>query len=332
MGGTTKIETTLIEPEPEAEPFRLDFRARGGERMASLPGPFDSTIEIVEYDTWLRVRSDDELAVLVITRHNGDLVDRPVGMFRMHLDERQLAALQKAVEDTQWSKLPRPSRGDVTASQLEIDYKRGGRLVRRGFNARNREFIAAIWPLMEHVQELMGTLLTRPTAVLSVSAIVEPDPADKQRRQVKLVLHNPGTASVVITDPRVEPPRGVAEPRAALLVAPAPHETPGTMAVPPRFSTIALPPLPEGEDSTRILAPGDKLEIVVPWQPSSPGAYIVQAVWNDYAGPPQESSDHLPPMPLPGDDEEPSTGTDFPLRGAAFSAYAPFVLKPAKPA
>jgi hypothetical protein len=164
---TETPEKTDTPQKPPEEPFRLDFRVRGGERMASLPGPHGSALEIHEYSTWLRVRSDDQLSMLVLTRHNGDLVERSVGLFRMRLDDRQLAGLRRAVESTPWTKLPVPTRGDVTASMLEIDYKRGGLLIRREFNSRSREFITAIWPLMEQLNALMGVLLTRPAGAVA---------------------------------------------------------------------------------------------------------------------------------------------------------------------
>lgn len=299
--------------------------------MASLPGPFQTTLEIHEYGTWLRVRSDEKLAMLVLTRHNGDLVGRPVGLFRMRLDDRQLAELRGAVESTAWTKLPPPSRGDVTASQLGIDYKRGSLLIRRQFNARSREFIGAIGPLMQQLQNLMITLLSRPAGVVAVSVSTAIDPADERRRLLTLVIENPGKWPIVLTDPRVAKPENVAVSRAHLLIALAPHETPGMMAVPPRWSTLEFPPLAEGQDELQVLPGGGRLELSVSWQPRGPGSYIVQGVWNDYGGPIHPSEDHLPIMPLAGDDEPPPTGAMVPVRGAAFSSYASFVVEPPKP-
>ncbi|MFV8753691.1 hypothetical protein ACNOYE_24310 [Nannocystaceae bacterium ST9] len=316
--------------DPQDEAFRLDFRVRGGELMASLPGHFQTTIEIAEYGTWLRVRSDEKLAMLVLTRHNGDLVERPVGLFRMRLDDRQLAELRGAVESTGWTKLPRPSRGDVTASQLSIDYLRGGLLIRRDFNARSREFIVAIWPLMEQLNALMGTLLTRPAGAIAVAVASEPDPDDPGRRVSKLILSNPGSWPVVLTDPRVAKPAHVQRSRARILVALAPRETPGMMAVPPRWVSVELPALAEGAPELQTLQAGGKLEIAVPWQAPGPGAYVMQGVWDDYAGPITPADDHLPIMPLRGDDEPAPTGAVYPVRGAAFSVYASFVIEPPK--
>jgi hypothetical protein len=318
--------------EPNQEPFRLDFRVRGGERMASLPGPFKTVLEIHEYGTWLRVRSDEKLAMLVLTRHNGDLVERPVGLFRMRLDDRQIAALHGAVESTAWAKLPAPTRGDVTASQLGIDYKRGSLLIRREFNARSREFIAAIGPLMEQLHNTMITLLSRPAGVVAVSVSTAIDPADEQRRLLTMVIENPGSWPIVLTDPRVAKPEHVAVSRARLLIAPAPRETPGMMTVPPRWSPLEFPALAEGQDEIVVVPAGGKLELSLAWQPRGPGSYVVQGVWNDYGGPIRESADHLPIMPLAGDDEPPPTGAVYPVRGAAFSAYASFVVEPPKPA
>lgn len=317
--------------KPIEEPFRLDFRVQGGERRVSLPGPHRSVLELHDYSTWLRVRSDEQLSMLVLTRHNGDLVERSVGLFRMRLDERQLASLRRAVESTPWTKLPAPSRGDVTASRLEIDYKCGGLLIRREFNARSREFIAAIGPLMEQLNALMVALLGRPAGAVAVAVATKVDPEDPQRRLLRLAVENVGSWPIVLTDPRVPAPDGVALPRARLLVAAAPIEVPGKMAVPPKWSSVDFPPLAEGEDDLHTLAGGGRLVLAASWLPPRPGSYIVQGVWNDYAGPIRQAPDHLPIMPLRGDDEPPPRGAAYPVRGAAFSSYAGFVVEPPKP-
>ncbi len=312
--------------------FRLDFRVRGGEPMASLPGPFQTTIEIAEYTTWLRVRSDEGLAMLVLTRHNGDLVERSVGLFRMRLDERQLAGLRSAVEATPWTKLPPPGRGDVTASQLAIDYKCEAKLIRREFNARSREFITAIWPLMEQLNALMVALLGRPAAAVAVAVATKIDPADPALRLLRMAVENVGSWPIVLTDPRVPQAARAAPPRARLLVAPAPSETPGMMAVPPRWSTVEFPPLAAGEDDQHTLAGGGRIVLAVSWRPPHPGPFIVQGVWTDYGGAIREAPDHLPIMPLRGDDEPAPRGAAVPVRGAAFSSYTSFVVDPPKPA
>ncbi len=317
---------------PREEPFRLDFRVQGGERMARLPGHFQTSIDLHEYSTWLRVRSDEQLSMLVLTRHNGDLVERPVGLFRQRLDERQLAALRRAVESTAWTKLPTPGRGDVTASRLEIDYKRGSLLIRREFNARSREFLTAIAPLMEHLNALMVALLARPAGAIAVAVATKIDPADAERRLLRMSVENLGSWPVVITDPRVPPPSGVTLPRAYLLVAPAPRETPGMMAVPPRWSRVEFPALAEGEDDLHVLAGGGRIVLAASWRPPHPGPFIVQGVWSDYAGPIRPAADHLQVMPLRGDDEPAPHGAAYPVRGSAFSTYAAFVVELPKPA
>jgi hypothetical protein len=134
----------------------------------------------------------------------------------------------------------------------------------------------------------------------------------------------------VLTDPRV--PQSPRVPRAYLLVSPAPVEVPGKMAVPPRWTKVEFPGLAEGEDDQHTLAGGGRLVLAASWLPPHPGAYIVQGVWNDYGGAIREAPDHLPIMPLRGDDEPPPRGAAYPVRGAAFSTYASFVVEPPKPA
>lgn len=309
-------------------PFRLDFRVRGGEIYDRLPAPFDTQVEVAEYGTWLRVRSDDKLAMLVITRHNGDLVERPVGLFRMRLDARMLGDILAAVERTPWPKLPVPERGDITASMLTIDYRRGGLVIRREFNARSRTFIAAIWPLMETLHALMGALQARPAGVLAVSVASSIDPANPRARVLELYLANPGQWPIVITDPRVDAARHAPHARARLLVAPAPVERPGMMAVPPRFVDVALGPLPEGAPRLIGLQGGGVQRFAVGWSAPAPGNYVMQGVWFDYGGPIAAVDDPLAMMPLAGDDEPPAHGAIYPVRGAAFSAYTSFVVEP----
>jgi hypothetical protein len=313
------------DPAPAArlggEPFRFDERVKGGSVMARVPGlegqPAD---EIFEWMTLLRVRSDERLGVLVLSRHNGDLVGRPVGLFRRRLDEPSLAAVQAAVEGVAWAKLPAPRGGDVTAGQIELDYQRGDLLIQREFNARNTEFIAAMQPLMDTMTELMRSILESPVGVVQVSVNVSADRTDAKRKNLGLVIENPGSGAIVLTDPRVPPvSAGANGLQTYLRVAPA---TTGWSE--PSWVSVPLPALPEGQPKTLVLPAGGRLELVVPWQAPSSGAYYLQGAWIDYAGPAEPVADQLPLVPLAMNGPTPLMSGPYPVRGAAFATGIEF--------
>jgi hypothetical protein len=289
-------------------PFRLDFRSAGGHENSR-----EGTFAIREWTSWLRVRSDERVAELILTRHNGDLVDRPVGRFRRSLDDAALIELQQAIEATKWDALPEPLIGDPTANMLEIDYVAGERTIRREFSASAHEFLAAIGPLMEKLHANMSAPLDQPLAALAVSASV----TRGKGTALTMKLRNVGSEPIVITDPRV-PSTGDVGPRAQLLVAQA---VSGYQM--PSWSAVDLPALPAGQPEVQVLAAGGELVIDVMWKPTLKGSCLLQAVWQDYAGPIKPVPDQLPFMPLAESGPSVATGP-YPVRGAAFSSYATF--------
>ena len=60
----------------------------------------------------------------------------------------------------------------------------------------------------------------------------------------------------------------------------------------------------------------------VSFVPDRPGSYLLQACWQDYAGPREPPSDLLGFMPLPATGEPPRGR--YGVRGAAFSSYVAF--------
>ena len=309
--------------DPNEEAFWLDFQVQGGEVIAHVLDHGGHDRELHIWETWLRVRSDERAAKLVLTRHNGDLVDRPIGLFELALDAQQVAQLRSAIESAAWQTTPPNDRGDVTASQLTLDYRRGSLLLHRRFNARNREFMAAVWPALEAINHLTTALLSHPAAALQVSISSIHPLDDRGRYDLRMVMANPGPHPIVVEDPRavfgdadVEPSRGY------VLIATAPPENAGAMTVPPQWSKVALASIPaSGND--RLVIPGrGQVEFNAPWHAPAAGHYLVQAVWSDYGGPLVGDPSDLPIMPLPGDNEGPITGVIYPVRGATFSSYA----------
>lgn len=314
---TETTGTTTTSPPPALvtlDPFRLDDHMSGGALKATEPGPHDSVLEIHEWMMWLRVRSDERMGVLVITRREGDLPGTPVGLFRRELDERQLVELQQSVESIPWSKLPALRGGDILSNHFAIEYTRGNLLIQRGFNARNHDFIAAISTYMDAVAKVMNAIAERPAGIVQVSVGITPDSSDPARRQFTLVIENPGSGAIVMTDPRVPPPADAKGPRTHLRVAPANN---GWSE--PSWTNLPLPPLPEGQPKTLVLPAKGRIELVVPWQAPGSGSYYLQGAWIDYSGPVEPAADQLPLIPLATDGPTPAMTGPYPVRGAAFA-------------
>jgi len=302
-------------PDPKSlERFRLDDHVMGGALMATTPGPHGRPLEIHEWMTWLRVRSDEKLGVLVVSRREGDLPGQPVGLYRRSLDERQLAALQQAIESLEWAKLPAPRGGQILANHFAIEYQRGDLLIQRQFNARNHEFIAAISPYMEAVAGVMNAIFERPAGLVQVVVEAAPDPSEWERHTLRLVIQNPGSGAIVITDPRVPAPASATGPRMYLRVAPANN---GWSE--PSWALLPLPALPEGQPSTLVLPAGGRLEFTIDWRAPGPGSYYLQGAWIDYGGPLEPAPDQLPLIPIPEDEPVASMTGPYPVRGAAFA-------------
>ncbi|MBC8070075.1 MAG: hypothetical protein IAG13_17180, partial [Deltaproteobacteria bacterium] len=262
--------------------------------------------------SWLRVRSDERRGDLVLTRHSGDMVERPVGWFRSALDDDALAKLQDAITSTKWNDLPPPQIGDPTANMLRLSYADGTTKVEREFSVTAQAFIAEITPVMAQIQASMSAPLATPYAAVAVTAEVSPVAAG---RVLRMRLRNVGSQPIVITDPRVASAAG---PRAQLMVAAAP----GPMGM-PAWTSVPLPPLPKGAASVRLLAAGEELEVETTWRPTLRGACLLQAIWSDYAGPVRAIEGQRPWLPVPAEGPIPGSGP-YPVRGAAFSSYAAF--------
>lgn len=310
--GDGEVKRDTNDPPPVAgslKPFRLDVRSAGGHAMAK-----DGPDVVREWMSWLRVRSDERVAELIITRHNGDLVDRPVGRFRQALDDAALLELQQAIESTKWAELPEPLIGDPTTNWLSFEYVAGEQVISREFSASAQAFIAALGPLMERLNASMAAPLAQPIAALAV--VAETALLESGKRRLRLRLRNVGTEPVVITDPRV-PPSGDDAPRARLLVAAQPS---GYQM--PSWIGLGLGKLPAGQPEVHVLAGGGELAIDLDWKPILSGPCLLQAVWQDYAGPLRPEPAQLPLMPLP--EAGPSLSGPYPVRGATFSSYASF--------
>lgn len=283
------------------DPYTFTFRAEAGGGGA---GP-------AQYSTLLRVDGARGRALLLLNRHNGDTVRRPIGLFATTLSPVETSQLAAVIDAVRWAELPRPEGGDVSAAMLGLDYARGGRIVQRRFNARNHALIEALAPLMSAVDELSSTLLTEPRRAIDVSL-------QRTGRGFTLTLRNVGTGPVMLADPR-------ALGRASIAVAPDVRPTPGRFSPMPTFLPVPLE-APAAPGTSISLAAGQTCDMdSVAWAAPAAGSYVAQGSWKDYAGPAAEPDALLPALP-DGEDVD-SDPRAYPLRGAAFSGYVHFTAE-----
>ena len=138
----------------------------------------------------------------------------------------------------------------------------------------------------------------------------------------RLRLTNIGTKDVIVADPRILWAVSPVQ-RAFIQVASQPAQVRGTMEMPPIWESLALEPAPRDvPDGGLTIRPGESLAVLsAPWRPRAPGAFLAQAVWQDYVGPtridPSEIQSAVPKDPGPSDKA-------LVVRGAAFSSYLYF--------
>lgn len=317
-GGNAGVDT---KPSEEASVsmralgiVRIDFVSAGGHAMADA-----GELELREWTSWLRIRGDTKQAELALTRHAGDLVERPVGRFGQAVDDATLLRLSDAIAAIDWDALPEPLIGDPTANMLALELVLAERTIKREFSASAQAFMTAIWPVLEQLNAMMGVLLVAPIAALQVEVAVmrAADPRPRAQRAT-LRLLNIGRETVVIADPGA--PLVPLGPRARWMLAAKPAND---MQM-PVWSPIELPPRPANASQLQVILPAAELEIATTFQPPEPGTYLLQAIWNDYAGPSEPPADVLAFMPLPATGE-PARGP-YLVRGAAFSPYVEFVV------
>ncbi|MFO7561324.1 MAG: hypothetical protein R6X02_01670 [Enhygromyxa sp.] len=316
--------------------FRFDLRSITGPRLASTTED-QAELAIHEWTTWLRVRSDvtgfvapagdpddddytgfvppifeeDGLALLLVTRPQGDCEGEAIGLFHGRLEREPLERLRNAVEGTPWSELPRPIGGHNTAPTLELRHERDRLLIERSFNARSGNFLEAIAPLMTVVETTLDRVRKGEAATLRLRVEVEPDEHQPRRRTVRVTLLNRGLGAIALTDPRV--PR---EDRPRLEVRVAELRSPHPDVEPHQWTTLPLPPLPEHAPRSLTIAARRHFCVELPWTAPSPGRYLVRVKWEDYEGPIEPVDGQTPFMPLPERGPSYLGSGPYPLRGA----------------
>jgi hypothetical protein len=321
--------------------FILDLTSTNGRALMQLP-PAEGEIELRQWTTWLRIRSDitgfvppminpeddeltgfvppafedDGLALMTTVRNNEDLSGASIGLFHARLDTQELEQLRATIEQTAWVDLPRPAGGDFNAPTLCIAYRRGTKLIRRSFNARSSNFIEAIAPVWNLLDKVL--VRTRKSAASSwmLELELEAAPEDPLALSVNLRLRARGIGHVALTDPRM----GVAvgePPRLRVWVGEQDIDNPDARA--DNRVDLAIPtPLPD-EPRTLVLRPNGRFELSLPWRAPRPGRYLVHASWEDYRGPIDPVAGQTPFMPLPTVGPSSLGSGPYPIRGAVFA-------------
>lgn len=315
-------------------PFMLELTSVGGDVMGTL-GPEDGNMDLRQWSSWLRVRSDvtgfvapafdpdddttgfvppvfekDGLALLSFVRDADSLPNSTIGLFYARIYTDELEKLRSTVEGTPWLDLPRPDRGDFNANTITINYQRGAKLIRRSFNARNGNVIEAIAPLWEllHATADRANKTAANTMKLTLDVTRESEDSLELHLALRLTAH--GIGPIALTDPRLGRLRvGIGE-----------HAIDNPLSRPRNWTELAIPAPEPGDPTTVILRPNESLEWQVGCRVPKPGCYSIQASWQDYAGPLEPPPGQTPLMPLPTRGPSMLGSGPYPIRGALFAS------------
>jgi hypothetical protein len=294
--------------------FRLNFSTKGG--MACGDG-------VYEWMTVFNARGGPmPRGCMLLNRHNGDLVGKPVGLFSDALPVGSAKQLVKAMEAVITKNIPATGGGDARANTMKLEYQNGTQKFAVEFNAMNRDYLGAIGGVIIEMQKMMTQLLGKPERAVVASVERAADAGQGVRFQLRLT--NIGTQGVMAGDPRIRS-RDPNKPRGVIKIAPAPVKKPGEMEIPPRWQPLGLEGAASGTvDSGVTIQPNESLVAAsLPWIPPQAGEYVVQGVWMDCAGAAKADASLLQAAIPAGVGPE---GKMLMLRGAAFSKYLRVVI------
>jgi hypothetical protein len=321
-------------------PFILDLTATTGRPMATL-SPDEDQLELREWTTWLRIRSDitgfvapmidddddltgfvppafeaDGLALLAIARSMDDLAGQAIGLFHARLDPQELDTLRSTIEATPWLDLPRPAGGYYGAPTLKIHYQRGTKQISRAFSAASGNFLEAIAPLWRLIDKAMMRATKTAASTAELELGLEPQPDDPLAVSITVRLRARGPGHIVLSDPRLplaagQPPR--LRVRVGELDVQCPDADPAT------FIELPIPARAEPASPTLLLRPNRRFELRLRWRAPKPGRYLVEACWQDYLGPIEPVPGQTPFMPLPRTGPSQLGSGPYPIRGAMFA-------------
>lgn len=319
-------------------PFILDLTATRGQPMATL-SPDEDQLELREWTTWLRIRSDitgfvapmidpdtddltgfvppafeaDGLALLAIARNMDDLSGEAIGLFHARLDPQELDTLRSTIEATPWLDLPRPAGGYYGAPALTIHYQCGTKQITRAFSAASNNFMEAIAPLWRLIDKAMMRACKTAASTATLELELEPQPDDPLAVSLRLRLRARGVGHVVLNDPQLPVAAGQ-RPRLRVRVGELDAQCPD--ADPATFIELPIPTRSEPESPTLLLSPNRRHELRLSWRAPKPGRYLVQALWQDYLGPVEPVPGQTPFMPLPRTGPSQLGSGPYAIRGA----------------
>ncbi len=296
---------------PDIVPPRIQLTVKGGELF---PGGLAQWMTDLIVQGGMPARCS-----LLMTRYNGDLIGRPVGLFSMPFQAMRLQRLVDQLMAVEPEKLPKGTSGDASASNLKLTFQNGSRNLTCAWNAADRRYRGAIAPAMDDLTALMTEVLTKPERAITVTAERTEEGGVSRLR---LRLTNVGIGEVIVADPRLATPL-TPEPRAYVQAAFLPPEVPGQMDLPPDWQRVSLEAAPAGLQDEGVIIPakGSVTFLTRPWTPPTSGEYVVQAVWQDYYGPIKINPLEVQaPVPQSADTND----KPFVLRGAAFSSFLRF--------
>ena len=323
--------------------FILDLTATRGRTVATLT-PDEDNLELREWTTWLRIRSDvtgflaptispdddeltgfvppafedDGLALMAIARSMDDASGEAIGLFHARLVPDEIDKLRNTIEATPWLDLPRPAGAHYGSPTLTLTYQRGIKQIQRSFSAASSNFFEAITPLWRLIDRAMMRAQKTAASTALLELELAPPPSDPLELNIKLRLRARGVGHIVLADPRLpaadrQPPR--LRVRVGQLDPSCPDADPATTV------ELAVPTtLPDHEPHTLLLRPNARFEVNLNWRAPRPGLYLIEACWQDYLGPAEPAPGQTPFMPLPRTGPSQLGSGPYPIRGAMFAS------------
>jgi len=293
--------------------FRLQYSVEGGEKHAT---------GLYQWMSALNIKGGASTrALMLVTRYNGDLPGRPVGLFSDPLGPVAVRRMVQQLDAVASANLPKSTGGgNPMGPTPRLEYQHGPHSISGAFNRGDQVFVNAIAPVVGDLIALMSEMLTKPERAVAVS--VEQAGSGRRGLRLQFRLTNVGTGDVIVADPRLVSPVSP-KPRGFVQVSPWPVTVPGQPARPPVWQRIALDAAPrdteDTEDTGVTIKPQESVVFQSAlWTAPASAVFVAQAVWEDYHGPVKiDPTKVQPPIPPePGTDDRP-----FVVRGAAFSKY-----------
>lgn len=326
-------------------PFLLDLWSVGGSPLDTIESCDGERRRLHEWTTFLRIRSDvigfvspaisddddytgfvppafedDGIAVLVHLRDQQDLGGATIGLHHARLEVPELEAVRAAVAEIKWASLPQPRGGDFNAQHFTLHYGCGNLLIERAFNARSHNFIEAIAPLWRLLGKTARRCMRGRTGTLTPELEVVVDGQPAHDCKIRVGFRNHGIGTIALTDPRV-PSDGRTDGQPRLVVEVGECTTDSEWLAPFEWTTLDLPPLPEGAPRSRILVARQRMQWELPWRAPKSGNYEVRMRWTDYAGPLDRVANQIPFMPVPRKGRAFIGTGPYPVRGTCSARF-----------